>query len=212
MSSDKRSYHHGHLRAALLDTALEQTRTGGPTALGLREATRQVGVSPTAAYRHFADRQSLLMAVAREVQERMAARMRERFEQAPAGTGIQRARQRLRAVGLGYIDFARAEPGWFETAFFTGPEGPDAEPSPDEVAMAPPFRMLVEALDELIAAGALDASRREPALWACWSAVHGFSELAVHGPLRHRGADEVTALAAQTVDAIMTGVMATGSS
>ena len=70
------AYHHGDLRAALIDAGLQLTRSGGPEALTIREATRRAGVSANAAYRHFADREALLTAVAMAIQDRMAARMR----------------------------------------------------------------------------------------------------------------------------------------
>ena len=60
MTTLKTGYHHGDLRTALIDAGLHLTRTGGPDALTIREATRRVGVSPNAAYRHFADRDALL--------------------------------------------------------------------------------------------------------------------------------------------------------
>jgi len=58
------SYHHGNLRDALLKEAVELGREGGPAAVGIRELARRTGVSPTAAYRHFTDRDDLLRAVA----------------------------------------------------------------------------------------------------------------------------------------------------
>ena len=75
MATLKTGYHHGDLRTALIDAGLALTRTGGPEALTIREATRRAGVSPNAAYRHFVDREALLSAVATAIQHRMAARM-----------------------------------------------------------------------------------------------------------------------------------------
>lgn len=204
----QRPYHHGNLRAALVDAGLELTREGGPGALGLREATRRVGVSPNAAYRHFADRDALLGAVAARVQELMADRMA-----LPAGSGAapsseadEQARSRLITVGLGYIEFALEEPGWFAVAFFPAPGSAPADSPHRSPATAPPFRMLVEALDTMVTAGVLDPRARPGAEWPCWSAVHGFAELAIHGPLRGLPAAELRALAERTVAAIVTGV------
>ncbi|MBA3704019.1 MAG: TetR family transcriptional regulator, partial [Rubrobacteraceae bacterium] len=52
------TYRHGDLRRALLEAGTELARGGGPEAVVLREATRRVGVAPSAAYRHFADRRA----------------------------------------------------------------------------------------------------------------------------------------------------------
>lgn len=192
----KSGYHHGDLRAALIDAGLELTRTGGPEALTIREATRRVGVSPNAAYRHFADREALLRAVATAIQHRMAARMQTSVRRRAAEL---QAWDRLRAVGLGYIRFALDEPGWFTTAFF----GADVDGETDG---APPYLALIEALDAMATAGVLTPDRRADAEWPCWSAVHGFAELALHGPLRAASRREVDALARRTVDDIIAGL------
>jgi AcrR family transcriptional regulator len=190
----KTGYHHGDLSTALIDAGLHLTRTGGPEALTIREATRRVGVSPNAAYRHFADREALLGAVGTAIQHRMATQM-----QRLSGSTKPQAGDRLRAVGMGYIKFALDEPGWFAVAFF------GADP-PVETVAAPPYLALVDALDAMVDAGTLSAERRVSAEWPCWSAVHGFAELALHGPLSHAGRRDVEALARRTVDDIVTGV------
>ena len=192
MATLKTGYHHGDLRTALIDAGLALTRTGGPEALTIREATRQAGVSPNAAYRHFADREALLGAVAGAIQHRMVAQMQ--------GSSRRRsAEDNLRAVGMGYIKFALDEPGWFTVAFF-------GAVNPDETADAPPYLALVDALDAMVAAGALAPERRDGAEWPCWSAVHGFAELALRGPLRRAPRRQVELLATRTVDDIIAGV------
>ncbi|BBY13355.1 TetR/AcrR family transcriptional regulator [Mycobacterium marseillense] len=195
MTTLKTGYHHGDLRTALIDAGLHLTQSGGPDALTIREATRRVGVSPNAAYRHFVDREALLSAVATEIQHRMAARMARRH--ATDGT------ERLRAVGLGYIKFALDEPGWFTVAFFSA----DPVALSEETATAPPYLALVDVLDEMVRDGTLSPDRRAGAEWPCWSAVHGFAELALRGPLRHASRREVEALAARTVDDIIAGLI-----
>jgi AcrR family transcriptional regulator len=188
----KTGYHHGDLRTALIDAGLHLTRTGGPEALTIREATRRVGVSPNAAYRHFVDREALLSAVASAIQHRMAARMQSKARR-PAS-------DRLRAVGMGYIKFALDEPGWFTVAFF----GADV---PTETDTAPPYLALIDALDAMVSANELSPERRVGAEWPCWSAVHGFAELALRGPLRHASRRDVDALAGRTVDDIIAGAV-----
>ncbi len=192
MADVKAGYHHGDLRAALIEAGLELTRAGGPEALTIREATRRVGVSPNAAYRHFADREALLEAVATAIQLRMTARMR---------TSVRRrgSAELLRAVGIGYIKFALDEPGWFAVAFFGADQA-------NETGSAPPYLALVEALDAMVAAEVLSPERRDGAEWPCWSAVHGFAELALRGPLRRASRREIEALAARTVDDIIAGL------
>ena len=198
----KTGYHHGDLRAALIEAGLQLTRTGGPDALTIRAATRRAGVSPNAAYRHFADREALLGAVALAIQEMMAARMLAPAQQ--RGSAQSQARKRLRAVGLGYIEFALDEPGWFTVAFFVGSANLDTGTSDDGVA--PPFRALVDALDAMAEAGVLQPDQRAGAEWPCWSAVHGFAELALRGPLHGTPRQGLQALAHSTVDCVIAGL------
>lgn len=207
MTSAVRTYHHGDLRRALIEEGLKLARTGGPAAVTLREATRTAGVSPNAAYRHFSDREDLVRAVAREAQLALARAIGEHVAAAPPGLAPDDAAiERLRRVGHGYIDFARAERGWFETAFFTQ----DANASEGIVTLddevVAPFQVLIDTLDAMVDAGALAPERRPYAEWACWSAVHGFAEIAVHGPLRWQPASVIDALASAVVESAITGV------
>ncbi|NNC10501.1 TetR/AcrR family transcriptional regulator [Planctomonas sp. JC2975] len=202
MIADSRPYHHGDLRRALIDAGLDVTRQGGPDALALREVTRRLGVSANAAYRHFADREALLDAVAAEIFERVADRMAASMPTHNLSRA-DAALQQLRAVGLGYIGFARREPGWFQVVFFGGRAG-------EALATPPPapYRALTDALDALVVAGLLSVDRRGSAPWVCWSAVHGFAELVIHGPLRTVAHQEVDVLAERCVDAVIAGVLA----
>ena len=205
----RQGYHHGNLRQALLDAGLELTRTGGVAALTLRDVTRRVGVSPNAAYRHFADLDRLRAAVAERIQHAMVDRMRSFQPAADAEAGVgaagSSARGQLRAVGLGYIGFALAEPGWFDTAF----ANVGALLAGDPGARPPvPVQMLMSALDGLVGSGELAPELRPGAEWPCWSAVHGFALLALSGPLRGRPEAEIWRSAERTVDAIITGLLA----
>ncbi|GAB3129564.1 TetR/AcrR family transcriptional regulator [Tsukamurella serpentis] len=187
------AYHHGDLAQALVTAGLEVTRTGGPSALTVREVTRRAGVSPNAAYRHFPDRLALLRAVSAAIEQRMADAMPVHAGQGPV--------ERLRAVGLGYIGFALAEPGWFSVCFFG-----DEAPPPDELATIPPYIALSDSLDLMVHAGLLDADRRESATWSCWSMVHGFAEMALRGPLHHLPGKQQWPLAEAAVDAAIRGI------
>jgi AcrR family transcriptional regulator len=210
MTSPLRTYHHGDLRHALIAEGLQLARTGGPSAVTLREVTRAVGVSPNAAYRHFTDRDALVRAVAREAQLALAGAISARVEATPADLAPAAATiERLRRVGTAYIDFARAERGLFETAFFTqDTHANDGIVTLDDQIVAP-FRLLMDTLDAMVDAGALAPERRPYAEWTCWSAVHGFADIAVHGPLRWQPASVVDTLAAAVVEGAITGVRGT---
>jgi AcrR family transcriptional regulator len=179
-------YRHGDLRRALIDVGVELARRGGPDAVVLREATRRAGVVPNAAYRHFADRQALLDAVCSDAIAQVARAMEAGLEAAPVGTDrAAGARQRLRAVGAGYIGFARAEPGLFRTAFSVSTDLRGVT-NPDRAGASglTPFQLLGSVLDELVEAGVLPAERRPGAGFLAWAAVHGLAVLLTEGPLR----------------------------
>lgn len=188
------AYHHGDLAAALVEAGLELTRAGGPDALTIREVTRRVGVTPNAAYRHFPDRQALLRAVSAAIEAAMATGM-------ATGRRLATPRDSLRAVGLGYIAFALAEPGWFAVAFFGA-----GDTSPESVLDSPAYLALADALDMMVHVGDLAPAARPAATWSCWSTVHGFAELALRGPLRHLDRAEVWRLAEQVVDTVVAGL------
>jgi len=208
-ASPRDHYHHGDLRTALVAAGLELSRTSGPAGLGLREVTRRVGVSPTAAYRHFADRDALVRAVSHEIQERMARRMR-RAAPPRSSDDREEAIGALRAVGLGYIRFALSEPGWFGVAFFGGgPPAPEPIDGDGPAWVPPPYAMLVAALDQLVVAGVLPAEQRPGAEWPCFSTVHGFASLALYGPLHGQPRSVLDRLARRAVDTIVEGLVPT---
>ncbi len=212
MSSLARSYHHGDLRHALITEASRQARSGGPAAISLREVTRAVGVSPNAAYRHFADRDALVRAAAAEAQNALARAIMTRVaatprDLAPAAASIER----LRRVGLAYIDFARTEGGWFELAFLTQDPNPADGIVTLDAEVVPPFQLLLHTLDEMVETGALPPERRPLAEWACWSSVHGFADIASRGPVRLQPDEVVDALAASVVESTIAGVRGTAA-
>jgi len=198
-------YHHGNLANALLEEGLQLTRHGGPDAVTVREVARRVGVAPTAVYRHFADRDALVAAIALRIQQQVADRMRTVEDARAGGAETPSARARLRAVGLGYVGFALAEPGWFDVAFGSATALPsDVDPA----SLPAPLATLVEVLDDLVAEGDLPAAAREGAEWPCWSTVHGFALLALRGPLRALPRDLLWHHAQQAVDTIIDGLLA----
>src|ERR1700752_1817196 len=81
-SERRKSYHHGALNSALVEASIALARQGGPDRVILREAARAAGVSHSAAYRHFADREALLAEVASFARNELAAQMRRRVNRA----------------------------------------------------------------------------------------------------------------------------------
>ncbi len=202
------TYHHGDLRRALLEAGTDLAREGGPDKVVLREATRRVGVSANAAYRHFADRDALLDEVVSIAQSRAADVISATVDAVPSGMPSgDRARARFRAVGLGYLRFAVDEPGLFRTAFAV-PVDLRRAASPDAAGAAgrTPFQLLSDTLDDMAEAGVLPATERPGAELLAWSAVHGLAMLALEGPLRDLPAGAVDELAPRLVRMVDLGL------
>jgi AcrR family transcriptional regulator len=200
----RKPYHHGSLRSALIEASIALAREGGPDRVVLREAARVAGVSHSAAYRHFADREALLVEAASFARNELADEMRRRVNR------TKDPRRRLRAVGTAYIQFALAEPGLFRIAFTSHPATSSDAPNDratggydqdDTSDVTEPFEVLGQVLDEAQAAGLLDPRRRPGAEIAVWSAVHGLAALLLDGPLPT--SDEAIKFAWQQVQALI---------
>lgn len=189
------TYHHGDLKQALLDAGVSLLESSGPAAVTAREATRDVGVSVTALYRHFEGVEQWRADVARVARESLARSMiAARDAVRPSRSASRSARRRFRATGRGYVQFAIECPTLFAGAFMpcaTAPTAPD-EPSAWDV--------LVGALDELVAAGAMDRRLVSDAPVIAWTSVHGLAGLIVQGAL------DVVDVGDPRVDAVLDGV------
>ncbi len=176
----ERSYHHGDLRQALIDSALTVLADKGVDGFSLRETARRAGVSPAAYKHHFADTRALMTALAAIAFTRLA----DALEKADATAGQSR-RDRLAAQGVAYIGFALAERALFDLMWRAS-----------LLDLSDP-KLLVEKtrafdyLDRLVRGA--DAPRKphgDPAMAptiACWSLVHGFARLVLDGGINQAG-------------------------
>jgi AcrR family transcriptional regulator len=193
----KAPYHHGDLRHALLQAALGLVAKVGVEGFSLREAAREVGVSPAAAYRHFEDKAALMAALALEGMARLAQAMERAVARVQGTPGsAARAAAELGAVGEAYVEFAVRHSAHFRVMF--GPWCPEDALE----ALAPearpegrdPYQILVEALDALVASGAVTPAARAGAEIAAWSSVHGLASLLVSESLPLGAAERAQAL------------------
>ena len=186
MTQTRTAYHHGDLRSALVASAVQLVEQRGPAAFSLREAARDVGVSPNAAYRHFEDKSSLMTAAAAAGFAAMAERMQEAMAQRPRRRGAAPAVERFKAVGRAYVEFACQHPQLLRLMFSewgAGCLGTAAAPP-----AVTPWTLLGAALDGLVADGLLSPIQREGAELKAWSVVHGFASLAIEGLAAQPGA------------------------
>ena len=174
-TSNRSAYHHGALRPALIAAARSLLDEGGPDAVGLREAARRVGVSPTATYRHFQDKEALLAALAIEGFHEFGAAL----------AAAERAPEPLSAMGAAYVDFALAKPGMFRLMFsplLVARRDDEELRAASDAAFATLTRG-VGARPDAPAGPQIPA-----AAIAAWSLVHGLSHLILDGVLPREAA------------------------
>lgn len=187
MATRKRNYHHGDLRAALLEAARALLTEGGIEALSLRAVARRAGVSAAAPYHHFKDKAELVSALERVVTARLAGVKRTALE------GLSDPEDRLRALGVHFVCYSIAHPAEFRLLCRPEMRLPfDADGGEED----PSFQILLEIIDEMIAQGRWRVDRKVAAVTA-WSLVHGLASLLVDGPLRGlaQNPEQVRALA-----------------
>lgn len=203
----RKTFRHGDLRNALVAAGLDMAQAGGPSAVVLREATRRAGVSPNAAYRHFASQAQLLDAVRSACLARLAAAIEDEMRKCRPGRDPQvYARKSLRAVGMGYLGFAVREPGMFRTAFSVPPAVDSRDPANTASMGLNPFELLSLVLDRMLESGALSRKNRRDAEYLAWSAVHGLALLALDGPLYQLPREMVLALGERLVTMVERGL------
>ena len=181
---EQRPYHHGALADALLAEAVRQVRASGGDRVTLRGVATAVGVSPSAAYNHFADKDALLAAVAATGQAELDARIVAAAER--GGDDDAAAIARLRAIALAYIGFAHDDPNLFRHAF-----GPHLEHGNGGAGVSVAYATLNQVLDDLDVRGLLRPGARPGLDLVVWSTVHGFAGIALEGLCAWAAADEL---------------------
>ncbi|HEY3457735.1 MAG TPA: TetR/AcrR family transcriptional regulator [Bryobacteraceae bacterium] len=165
----KRTYHHGNLRQALIQSGLELIAEQGARALTLRELGKRAGVSRMAAYRHFRDRAALLDAI-REAGFELFA---DALEQARLAVRSDFT-SRMQALAVAYVRFARENPAYFEVMF--SPSG-DSAASHHSPAGERAFEALHGTIREGQTSGEVRAGNSLLLASAAWAIVHGISTL-----------------------------------
>ena len=177
----ERGYHHGNLKEALLQAALDLIGQKGAAGFTFADAARMAGVSPAAPYRHFRDRDELLSSIAQRGFEQFESALGSAWDDGRPDT--MTAFDRL---GKAYLAFAREEPAYY-SAMFESQIPSDATPAlqaASERAFA-----IVRAAAERIAALAPGGTPRPPALMMAlhiWSMTHGIASLFGRGDVARR--------------------------
>src|SRR6516225_3733067 len=199
--AERRPYHHRHLRQALIRSALEILSEAGVAGLSLRAAARRARVSAMAPYRHFADKEALLAAVAEYGFRELTTQL------TTAAATAADPRAGLAALGVAYVLFARDQPSLFKLMFGPMIEKKSVHPALDEAGNAC-FNVLRRAVEAAkFFDGDFDA--RDISL-ACWSLVHGLSALIVDGRLAEHDIGPVEGVATRLTHLLSDSVAALG--
>ncbi|MEC3860957.1 TetR/AcrR family transcriptional regulator [Mesobacterium sp. TK19101] len=167
----KRGYHHGNLRQALVEAALELIREKGPTGFTLSEAAKQAGVTPAAVYRHFAGREDLIAEAARQGYEVFADVMQFAYD-----SGQPSALAAFEATGRAYLAFARKYPGHYIAMFESGIS---VNRNPDLAIVAQRARDVLERAASDLSKHIPPEKRPPAAMFSAhiWAMSHGVVEL-----------------------------------
>jgi AcrR family transcriptional regulator len=177
MARKRTAYHHGNLRQVFLRAALRMAEREGVGSLSMRELARRVGVSHGAPYHHFADRTSLLAAVAEEGFVLLARAMSDALVIAGKDP-----RARFEACGRGYVAFALEHRAHFRIMFRPELIDPEHYPAVDAQSQAA-LQLLTTIVDDCQRAGLARHVEAKALVLTAWSTAHGFASLCVDGPL-----------------------------
>lgn len=174
---DRRSYHHGNLKEALIEAARRFIAERGVGGFTLVDAARLVGVTPAALYRHFRGREALLEEVAGRGFTDLAVRLAKAV--GSRGTPLER----FTRMGEAYLAFAEEEPGYYAAIFESRSAGLGLAATDAEAAARPsPFDLLVESLRATFPDGFGGIDPRFIAM-EVWALSHGLATLSASGQL-----------------------------
>ena len=183
-SDPSRPYHHGHLRRALLDAALQVLIEEGLAGLTLRAVARRAGVSEAAPYHHFASKAALIEALVRETFQQLAQALQEAVQATPGSPLDQ-----LVATGVAYVRFALEHRASFSILY--RPELRDlSRPtqdadgvtrSPIDRAGMAAYQVLLDAIVACQQTGEVVPGDPLPLALTAWATVHGLAQLLLDG-------------------------------
>jgi AcrR family transcriptional regulator len=186
-------YHHGHLRDALLEAAIQLIAEVGPAGFTLREVARRAGVSHNAPYRHFPEQKDLLAAVAAEGFRKLNQAMLEAVKQHRSSV------VRLKRAGLAYVEFALGRPEHF-TVMFDAPVASKQDDPGDAEAAEQAFATLQSLVKNCQEEGRLPAGDTHQFALLAWSMVHGIAKLATAGRLPYESTAAMLKFAGFVID------------
>jgi AcrR family transcriptional regulator len=199
----RKPYHHGDLRRALIEAGFQLVEERGVEQLSMREAARRAGVSPGAPFRHFASREALMTAVALEAQRRFRAEIDAALKETSSGDPLAR----FRAFGVAYLRWAMRNPAHFEIIstgrLFNYDMSADLLRDNAEL-----IGIIERTLKEAFAQGQLRVAELDRVQLAARALVYGFARMNIDGHFPRWGvaASEAESTAEAVVDLFIDGI------
>jgi AcrR family transcriptional regulator len=168
----RHAYHHGDLRKALIEAAEAELAENGVEGFTLRGCAKRAGVSHAAPAHHFKDANALLTALAVVAAERLYDSMESRH-----GRAEKTPRAQFIASGVGYVEFALANPALFRLLF--GSDRPDASDESLHRQSGAAFMVLIGDVAALTGTDPMGSDSGQLTIAAAWSLVHGIANLLI---------------------------------
>lgn len=196
----RETYHHKELRQALIDAALELVVEKDVGSLSLREIARRVGVSHAAPYRHFADKDALLAAVAEEGFELLTITLKEAMQQ------VSSPLKQVQACGVAYVCYALAHPSHYRIMFGAyGASSAQQYPTLADAAIQA-FMVLVDGIIAGQQAGMIRSEDPKQLARAAWSLMHGLAMLIIDGQIPITESQGVASLSSFITQTLIEGL------
>lgn len=199
--SKKDTYHHGDLRQQIIDEALTWIEGESIVSLSLRGIARRLGVSHNAPYRHFPDKESLLVAIAETGFQKLC-----RALQQASKSNLEEPQKRLEAIGVAYIQYAVANSAYYRVMFSDRQLICGRYPELEQISQAA-FTVLLNAIEAgqksqiFIPGDPLQLAR------ICWSMTHGVSMLAIDNQFDLSDDRELLDLARMATSTVSKGLL-----
>jgi len=176
------AYHHGDLRNALIEAGIAYINKNGTNQLSLRKVAAECGVSHTAPYSHFKDKEDLLEAMKNYVSDKFA----EALQRALNESTEQGSAFAVRNLGKAYVGFFNINPQYYEFIFERADFDIDLDDL-DKVNSYKPFEIFKNAVKILFDERGLSRDRQRTALIEMWGLVHGLAGISVMKGIKFSG-------------------------
>lgn len=199
--SQKKTYHHDNLRQKIIDEALLSMEQKSIVSLSLRNIARSLGISHNAPYRHFSDKESLLV----EIATLGFTQLHQELEQALENSSLD-ARKRLDNIGVAYIEYAIRNQTYYQVMFSDHQLICDKYPKLAQISQAA-FEVLLDAIKAGQDSQIFIAGDTLQLAHICWSTTHGVSTLAINNQFGLANNSEILDLAKIATSTVSRGLL-----